>query len=96
MIEFKGTEAKRAGVNIEELRQRARLSLEDFAKKAMIGLEYLTLLIEGHEDKVSPEIVENVLKAGGIRIRAKEHTSEDLKKILLSIMPPNPPIDPFI
>ena len=80
MIEFKGTEAKRAGVNIEELRQRTRLSIEDFAKRAIISLKNLILLIEGHEDRVSPEIVENVLKAGRVRIRAKEYTSEDLKK----------------
>ncbi len=96
MIEFKGTEAKRAGNNIEELRQRTGLSPEDFAKRAAINLEYLIFLIEGHEDKVSPEIIENILKAGGIRLRAKECTGEDLKKILLSITPANPPLVPFI
>jgi hypothetical protein len=96
MIEFKGTEAKRAGNNIEELRQRTGLSLECFAKSAKISSEYLILLIEGHEDKVSPEIIENILKAGGIRLRAKEYNGEDLKKVLLSITPANPPIVTFI
>jgi transcriptional regulator with XRE-family HTH domain len=92
-IEFKGTEATRAGNAIRELRvNRARLSLSDFSKKAEITESYLTFLEEGHEDSVSPDVIEHVLKAAGYRLRAKEHKAEELKKALLAITPANPPI----
>lgn len=93
MIEFKNTEAKRAGKNIQELRYRKSLSPYEFAAKINRSYSYLIRLEEGCEDKVAEETIENILKAGGVYKRGKEYTGEDLKKLLLSIAPANPPLN---
>ena len=89
-MNFKDTEAKRAGDSIRELRLRKKLSPREFACDANLTEEYLKLLEEGHEDKVSDEIMERILQAGGVHTRGK-YTSDDLKRVILSISPPNPP-----
>lgn len=90
MIEFKNTEAIRAGKSIQELRSRNGLSLCEFAVKANLSSDYLTYLEEGIVDKVSEDIIERILQAGGVHNRGK-YTSDDLKRVILSISPSNPP-----
>lgn len=96
MIEFKNTEATQAGISIQELRRRNRLSLWEFAAKANLSSDYLTHLEEGHEDKVADEIIERILVAGRVCKRGKKYTGEELKRIVLSIRAPIPPEEKLI
>jgi transcriptional regulator with XRE-family HTH domain len=89
VIEFRNMEATQAGKGIEELRRRRGLSQSKFAGEANIGGNYLALLEEGHEDKVSEGVVERILEAGGVRARGLR--SDELKRILLTIRSPLPP-----
>ena len=91
-IIFQNTEAKQAGNGLTELRNRNKLSREEFASKANISVEYLSDLEEGRYDKVSPEIIEQILESNGIDARGKgrQKSNEELKAILLTIRGPIP------
>lgn len=91
MIVFKNTEAMQAGISIRELRRINNRSLSEFADNINVSADYLTLLEEGHEDKVIEEIIEKILITGRVCKRGARYKREELKKTLLSIKPPTPP-----
>lgn len=94
-IMFQNTEAEQAGRGIAELRRRKNQTREQFATGAEISAEYLSDLEEGRYPAVSLDIVERILKAGGVESRSKSHlrTSDELKSALLSIKRETPPME---